>query len=69
MGKKCLFTLLKKSFFLVYYVDNSFVTIFNSHPVEGRDMLDAAGIIVGLAELELLCCCAVVLLCCCAVNK
>ena len=58
MGKKGLFTLFKKSLFLVYYVDNSFVSIFNSHPVEGRDMLDTAGVI-GLVELELLCCCAV----------
>lgn len=59
MGKKGLFTLFKKSLFLVYYVDNSFVSIFNSHPVEGRDMLDIAGVIIGLVELESLCCCAV----------
>ena len=58
-GEKGLFTLFKKSLFLVYYVDNSFVSIFNSHPVEGRDMLDTAGVIIGLVELELLCCCAV----------
>lgn len=59
MGKKGLFTLFKKSLFLVYYVDDSFVSIFDSHPVEGRDMLDTAGVIIGLVELELLCCCAV----------
>ena len=43
-GEKCLFTLFEKSLFLVYYVDNSLVSVFNSHPVEGRDMLDTAGI-------------------------